>query len=179
MFLCTVIVKLIHVHVVYITSMSQTSVLLEQVKFSVGLLQPLFHFSLCLWCSLSYCSDIPATQTQTHVYKSYKYIQHLLNEALGERKSTWRLWYPCNINTDLTGIYNTCTWQFKHKLGETPGECESPLRPDCDPDCHQNLITYSFYLSGPLHTISSQFVHNFLSNVGKNIVLVKINLSAE
>ena len=32
-------------------------------------------------------------------------------------------------------------------------------------DHYQNLITSSLYYSGPLHTISSQSVHNFLSNV--------------
>ena len=30
---------------------------------------------------------------------------------------------------------------------------------------HQNLISSSFYYPGPLHQISSQSVHNFLSNV--------------
>ena len=33
------------------------------------------------------------------------------------------------------------------------------------PDHHQNLISSSLYHSGPLHKISSQSVHNFLSNV--------------
>ena len=33
------------------------------------------------------------------------------------------------------------------------------------PDHHQNLISSSFYYSGPLHKISSQSVYNFLSNV--------------
>ena len=33
------------------------------------------------------------------------------------------------------------------------------------PDHHQNLISSSFYYSGLLHKISSQSVHNFLSNV--------------
>ena len=33
------------------------------------------------------------------------------------------------------------------------------------PDHHQNLISSSLYYPGPLHKISSQFVHNFLSNV--------------
>ena len=33
------------------------------------------------------------------------------------------------------------------------------------PDHHQNLITSSLYYSGPVHKISSQSVHNFLSNV--------------
>ena len=33
------------------------------------------------------------------------------------------------------------------------------------PDHHQNLISSSLYYSGPLHNISSQSVHNFLSNV--------------
>ena len=33
------------------------------------------------------------------------------------------------------------------------------------PDHHQNLINSSLYYSGPLHKISSQSVHNFLSNV--------------
>ena len=33
------------------------------------------------------------------------------------------------------------------------------------PDHHQNLISSSFYYSGPVHKISSQSVHNFLSNV--------------
>ena len=33
------------------------------------------------------------------------------------------------------------------------------------PDHHQNLISSSLYYSGPLHKISSQSVHNFLSNV--------------
>ena len=34
-----------------------------------------------------------------------------------------------------------------------------------DPDHHQNLISSSLYYSGPVHKISSQSVHNFLSNV--------------
>ena len=33
------------------------------------------------------------------------------------------------------------------------------------PDHHQNLITSSLYYPGPLHKISSQSVHSFLSNV--------------
>ena len=33
------------------------------------------------------------------------------------------------------------------------------------PDHQQNLISSSLYYSGPLHKISSQSVHNFLSNV--------------
>ena len=33
------------------------------------------------------------------------------------------------------------------------------------PDHHQNLISSFLYYSGPLHKISSQSVHNFLSNV--------------
>ena len=33
------------------------------------------------------------------------------------------------------------------------------------PDHHQNLISSSLYCSGPVHKISSQSVHNFLSNV--------------
>ena len=33
------------------------------------------------------------------------------------------------------------------------------------PDHHQNLISSSLYYSGPVHKISSQPVHNFLSNV--------------
>ena len=33
------------------------------------------------------------------------------------------------------------------------------------PDHHQNLISCSLYYSGPVHKISSQSVHNFLSNV--------------
>ena len=33
------------------------------------------------------------------------------------------------------------------------------------PDHHQNLISSSLYYSGPVHQISSQSVHNFLSNV--------------
>ena len=33
------------------------------------------------------------------------------------------------------------------------------------PDHHQNLISSYLYYSGPIHKISSQFVHNFLSNV--------------
>ena len=32
-------------------------------------------------------------------------------------------------------------------------------------DHHQNLISSSLYYSGPVHKISSQSVHNFLSNV--------------
>ena len=33
------------------------------------------------------------------------------------------------------------------------------------PDHHQNFISSSLYYSGPVHKISSQSVHNFLSNV--------------
>ena len=33
------------------------------------------------------------------------------------------------------------------------------------PDHHQNLISSSLYYSGPVHKISSQSVHNFLSSV--------------
>ena len=33
------------------------------------------------------------------------------------------------------------------------------------PDRHQNLISSSLYLPGPLHKISSKSVHNFLSNI--------------
>ena len=33
------------------------------------------------------------------------------------------------------------------------------------PDHHQNLISSSLYYPGPLHKVSSQSVHNFLSNV--------------
>ena len=33
------------------------------------------------------------------------------------------------------------------------------------PDHHQNLISSSLYYSGPVHKISSQSVHNFLSNI--------------
>ena len=33
------------------------------------------------------------------------------------------------------------------------------------PDHRQNLISSSLYYSGPVHKISSQYVHNFLSNV--------------
>ena len=33
------------------------------------------------------------------------------------------------------------------------------------PDHHQNLISSYLYYSGPVHIISSQSVHNFLSNV--------------
>ena len=33
------------------------------------------------------------------------------------------------------------------------------------PDHHQNLISSSLYYSGPVHKISSQSVHDFLSNV--------------
>ena len=33
------------------------------------------------------------------------------------------------------------------------------------PDHHQNLISSSLYYPGPLHKISSQSVHDFLSNV--------------
>ena len=33
------------------------------------------------------------------------------------------------------------------------------------PDHHQNLISSSLYYSGPVHKISSQSVHNVLSNV--------------
>ena len=33
------------------------------------------------------------------------------------------------------------------------------------PDHYQNLISSSLYYSGPVHKISSQSVHNFLSNV--------------
>ena len=33
------------------------------------------------------------------------------------------------------------------------------------PDHHQNVISSSLYYPGPLHKISSQSVHNFLSNV--------------
>ena len=33
------------------------------------------------------------------------------------------------------------------------------------PDHHKNLISSSLYYPGPLHKISSQSVHNFLSNV--------------
>ena len=35
------------------------------------------------------------------------------------------------------------------------------------PDHHQNLISSLLYYPGPLHKISSQSVHNFLSNVHK------------
>ena len=34
-----------------------------------------------------------------------------------------------------------------------------------NPDHHQNLISSSLYYSEPVHKISSQSVHNFLSNV--------------
>ena len=33
------------------------------------------------------------------------------------------------------------------------------------PDRHQNLISSSLYYLGPVHKISSQSIHNFLSNV--------------
>ena len=33
------------------------------------------------------------------------------------------------------------------------------------PDHHQNLISFSLYYPGPFHKLSSQSVHNFLSNV--------------
>ena len=33
------------------------------------------------------------------------------------------------------------------------------------PDHHQNLISYSVYYLAPLHNISTQSVHNFLSDV--------------
>ena len=33
------------------------------------------------------------------------------------------------------------------------------------PDHHQNLLSFSLYYSGPIHKISSQSVHNVLSNV--------------
>ena len=33
------------------------------------------------------------------------------------------------------------------------------------PNHHQNLISSSLYCPGPLHKISSQSVHNFLSNI--------------
>ena len=33
------------------------------------------------------------------------------------------------------------------------------------PDHHQNLISFSLYYPGPLHKISTQSVHNFVSNV--------------
>ena len=33
------------------------------------------------------------------------------------------------------------------------------------PDHHQNLISFYLYYSGPVHKISSQSAHNFLSNV--------------
>ena len=36
------------------------------------------------------------------------------------------------------------------------------------PDHHQNLISSYLYYSGPVHKISSQSVHNFLSNVVQN-----------
>ena len=36
------------------------------------------------------------------------------------------------------------------------------------PDHHQNVISSSLYYPGPLHKISSQSVHNFLSNVVHN-----------
>ena len=38
------------------------------------------------------------------------------------------------------------------------------------PDHHQNLISSSLYYPGLLHKISSQFAHNFLSNVHKQII---------
>ena len=39
------------------------------------------------------------------------------------------------------------------------------------PDHHQNVISSSLYYSGPVHKISSQSVHNFLSNVVHEDVL--------
>ena len=52
------------------------------------------------------------------------------------------------------------------KLDKPLGERKSPPRLDCDPDRHQILLlTCSFYHPGPLHEISSQAVHNFLSNI--------------
>ena len=41
----------------------------------------------------------------------------------------------------------------------------NPLKKILDPDRDPNLITCSFYHPEPLHKISSQSVHKFLSNV--------------
>ena len=37
------------------------------------------------------------------------------------------------------------------------------MDPDCDPDRHQNLITWSLGHALPLQEISSKSVHNFFS----------------
>ena len=49
-----------------------------------------------------------------------------------------------------------------HELGMPPLLCLLILE---YPDHHQNLISSSLYYPGPLHKISSQSVHNFLSNI--------------
>ena len=43
------------------------------------------------------------------------------------------------------------------------------------PDHHQNLISSSLYYSGSVHKISSQSVHNFLSNVVKQTNTLQTN----
>ena len=47
------------------------------------------------------------------------------------------------------------------------------------PDHHQNLISSSLYYSGPLHKISSQSVHNFLSNVVRRQTDKQTNFAKE
>ena len=72
---------------------------------------------------------------------------HLLKKKKKKKKSSGSLPSP------RSGYATTITVCFAHLLILQY------------PDHHQNLISSSLYYSGPVHKISSQSVHNFLSNV--------------
>ena len=84
--------------------------------------------------------------------------QNLINCSLYHCRAIMKFssksWWRTTTKYQQTAIIFQALWDLK-----------PPPRLDPDPVCHQNLITCSFYHSGPLHKISLQSVHNFLSNV--------------
>ena len=72
---------------------------------------------------------------------------------LKKKKKKKKIWITLDYLHHDLGMLPLLWWFFAHLLILQY------------PDHHQNLISSFFYYSGPLHKISSQSVHNFLSNV--------------
>ena len=115
---------------------------------------------------------------ETH-WRDYQYKFTFLIvklEALGERRPPWLRQiitpiFPNVIMLLLGGVRLTpkvLDHYLHHNLGMLPllwWVIFAHLLILVYPDHHQNLISFSLYYSGPLHKISSQSVHNCLSNV--------------
>ena len=112
-----------------------------------------------------------------------------LDEALGEHRPPWprQIITPMLPSVSISQVYSSLTicsnecvlpwwWKASSKAsGSLPATRSGHATTIMvfvahllileDPDCHQNVISSSLYQSRPLHKISSQSVHHFMSNV--------------